>query len=149
MLHLENQKVGSKTVWVSYYFNFERNYNLLKILPILLNKNINFDKTKPNQKFKIPRTVLERRTLCFRSHKNRKLKVKLWSYTVFLVLEVIESFQCVFLRTKSSYQLVSVHCCAHIETCKLICSIRSNHWRCPMKVGLHKNFLKFTIKHLC
>ena len=35
-------------------------------------------KTKRNRKFKIPRTVLERRTLCFTSYKNRKLKVKLW-----------------------------------------------------------------------
>ena len=31
-----------------------------------------------NQKWKIPRKVLERRTLCISSYKNRKLKVKLW-----------------------------------------------------------------------
>ena len=31
-----------------------------------------------NWKWKIPHTVLERRTLCFSSYKNRKLKVKLW-----------------------------------------------------------------------
>ena len=35
-------------------------------------------KTKRNRKWKIPYTVLERRTLCFSSYKNRKLKVKLW-----------------------------------------------------------------------
>ena len=29
-------------------------------------------------KWKIPHTVSERRTLCFSSYKNRKLKVKLW-----------------------------------------------------------------------
>ena len=35
-------------------------------------------KTKRNQKWKIPHTVLGRQTLCFSSYKNRKLKVKLW-----------------------------------------------------------------------
>ena len=35
-------------------------------------------KTKRNQKWKLPRTVLERRTLCSSSYKNHKLKVKLW-----------------------------------------------------------------------
>ena len=35
-------------------------------------------KTKRNQKWKLPCTVLERRTLCSSSYKNRKLKVKLW-----------------------------------------------------------------------
>ena len=34
--------------------------------------------TKWNQKWKISHTVLERRTLCFSSCKNRELKVKLW-----------------------------------------------------------------------
>ena len=42
---------------------------------ILLNKNIALIKTKPNRKWKIPHTFLERRT--FSSHKNRKLKIKL------------------------------------------------------------------------
>ena len=35
-------------------------------------------KTKANRKWKIPHTPLEKRTLCFSSYKNRKLKVKLW-----------------------------------------------------------------------
>ena len=35
-------------------------------------------KTKRNRKWKIPHTVLDRRTLCFSSSKNRKLKIKLW-----------------------------------------------------------------------
>ena len=38
---------------------------------ILLNKNINFNKNEMESK-------MERRTLCFRSYKERKLKVKLW-----------------------------------------------------------------------
>ena len=65
-------------VWLSYYFNFERNYVVLKSKSpcILLNKNINL-KTKRNRKWKI-HTVLERRTLCFSSYRNCKLKVKVW-----------------------------------------------------------------------
>ena len=35
-------------------------------------------KTKWNRKWKIPHLVLERRTLCFSSYKNGKLKVNLW-----------------------------------------------------------------------
>ena len=35
-------------------------------------------KVKRNRKWKITHIVLERRTLCFSSYKNRKLKVKLW-----------------------------------------------------------------------
>ena len=35
-------------------------------------------KTKRNRRWKMPHTVLERRTFCFSSYKNLKLKVKLW-----------------------------------------------------------------------
>ena len=35
-------------------------------------------KTERNWKRKIPHIVLERRTLCFSSYKNRKLKIELW-----------------------------------------------------------------------
>ena len=57
-------------MWLFCYFNFERNYDVLKSKSpfILLNKNINFKKNE---------TVLERRTLCLSSNKNQKLKVKL------------------------------------------------------------------------
>ena len=67
-------------MWLFYYFNFERNCEVLKSKSpcILLIRNTNFNKKKRNQKWKIPHTVLERRTLCFSSNKNRKLKVKLW-----------------------------------------------------------------------
>ena len=66
-------------MWLFYYFNFERNYDVLKSKSpcILLNKNINFNKQQRNRKWKIPHTVLERRTLCFSSYKNCKLKIKL------------------------------------------------------------------------
>ena len=73
-LQFKNQTSGSNCVRLSYYFHFERSYEVLKLksLCILLNKN-----TKPNRKWKIIHTVLERRTLCFSSYKNRKLKVEL------------------------------------------------------------------------
>ena len=67
---------GSKTLWLFYYFNFERSYDVLKSKNpcILLNKNI---KTKQNRKLKTPHIVLERQTLYISSYKNGKLKVKL------------------------------------------------------------------------
>ena len=60
-------------MWLLYYLPFERNYDVLKSndLYILLNKNINF-----NRNWNIWHT--ERRTMCFSSYKDRKLKVKLW-----------------------------------------------------------------------
>ena len=56
---LKNQKPGSKTVWLFYYCNFERNYDVLESNNspcILLNKNINLIKTKRNRKWKMPHT---------------------------------------------------------------------------------------------
>ena len=35
-------------------------------------------KSKPNQKWKIPHTILERRILCFSLYNNCELKIKLW-----------------------------------------------------------------------
>ena len=65
-------------VWLSYYFNFERSYDVLnsKNPFVLLNKNINFNKKET--KSKIRQAFLERQTLCFSSCKNRNLKMKLW-----------------------------------------------------------------------
>ena len=68
-------------MWLFYYFDFERNYDVLnsKGPCILLNKNINLNKIETESKIENPtRSFLERRTLCFSSYKNRKLKVKLW-----------------------------------------------------------------------
>ena len=69
-------------MWFFYYFYFERNYNVLKSkCPcILLNKNI---KTKRNRKRKIPHTVLEKRTMCFISYKNRKERRRHFLYRLF------------------------------------------------------------------
>ena len=75
-----NLKITGLGAWLSYYYNFERNYDVLKSNNsyILLNKSKNFNKTKRNRKWKIPHTVLERQNLCFSSYKNRKLIVNLW-----------------------------------------------------------------------
>ena len=61
------------------YFNFERNYNVLRSKSpcILMNKNINFSKNETESKMEYP-THSFRETLCFSSYKNRKLKVNLW-----------------------------------------------------------------------
>ena len=71
--NLKIRGLGAKRLF--YYFNFERNYDVLKSKSpcILLNKNV---KTKRNRKWKISHTVLERRTLCLSSYSNRKFKVK-------------------------------------------------------------------------
>ena len=43
-------------MWLFYYFNFERNYDALKLksLCILLSKNINFNKNGMESKIKNP-----------------------------------------------------------------------------------------------
>ena len=66
--------------WLFYHFNFEKNYDVLKSKTpcILLNKNINFNKNEMESKMKNPTHSFKRRTLCFSSYKNGKLKVKLW-----------------------------------------------------------------------
>ena len=68
----------SKIVWLFCYFNFERNYDVLgsKSPCIVLDKDINFHKNETTSKMENP-IVLEERTLCFSSYKDRKLKVKL------------------------------------------------------------------------
>ena len=79
-MELKNQSCGCKTVCVfSIILIFERNYDVLKSksLCILLNKNINFNRNETESKMENPTPVLERKTLCFSSYKNRKLKVKL------------------------------------------------------------------------
>ena len=74
MLQLKNQTSGSKTMCGFSILLILKEFWRFKV--ILLNKNV--IKTEQNQKWKIPHTVLERRTLCFSSCKNRKLKVRKW-----------------------------------------------------------------------
>ena len=88
-------------LWLFYYFNFERNYDVLKSKNpcILWNKNINFNKNQKESK--IPHTVLERRTLCFSSYKNRKLKVNQW--WVELTKEKRGNFFVLFILSKENF----------------------------------------------
>ena len=63
-------------------------------------------KTKRNWKWKIPHTVLERRTLCFRSFENRKLKVKLW--WVGVCERKKRAFFVLFILTKGNFLKICV-----------------------------------------
>ena len=67
-------------MWFFYYYNFERNYDVLKSKSgyFQLDKNINFNKNEaelkienPTHKFRDPNIVIQP------SYKNRLLKVKL------------------------------------------------------------------------
>ena len=80
LLQLKNQRSGSKTVWLFYYFYFERNYDVLKSKSpcFLLNKNINFNKNETESKMENPTHSFREMNLCFSSYKNCELKVKLW-----------------------------------------------------------------------
>ena len=66
-------------VWF-YYFNFERNYDVLKLKSpyILLNKNIDFNKNETELKMENPAHSFRETTISFSSYKNGKLKVELW-----------------------------------------------------------------------
>ena len=66
-------------MWLFYYFNFERSYDVLRSKSpcILLKKNINFNKNETESKMENIYTDLERQALCLSSYKNRKFKVKL------------------------------------------------------------------------
>ena len=50
--NLKIRRLGAKRVWLFYYFNFERSYDVLKSKSpcILLNKNINFNKNETGSK---------------------------------------------------------------------------------------------------
>ena len=80
MLQLKNQRSGSKTVrGISVILILKRIMTFRPKSPhILLNKNIDFNKSETEAKMKSPYTVLERLTLCFSLYKNCKLKIKLW-----------------------------------------------------------------------
>ena len=65
-------------MWPFYYFNFEKNHDVLKskCLSILLNKNINFNKNETESKMENPTHSFRETRLS--SYKNRTLKLKLW-----------------------------------------------------------------------
>ena len=60
MLQLKNQTSGSETV-CGFSINFERNYDVLKSKSpwMLLNKNINFNKSKTELKMENPHSLRE------------------------------------------------------------------------------------------
>ena len=53
---LQSEVWEQNCVWLFYYFNFERNYDVLKSKSpcILLNKNINFNKNETDSKMENP-----------------------------------------------------------------------------------------------
>ena len=67
-------------MWLFYYFNFERLYEVLKSKSpcILLDKNTNFSKNETESEMESPINNFRETNLYFRSYNNRKLKVKLW-----------------------------------------------------------------------
>ena len=67
--------------WLFNYFDFERNYDVLKSKSsfFLLKKNINFNKSKMESKMQNPtHDIRETKPWRFSSYKKRKLKAKLW-----------------------------------------------------------------------
>ena len=77
--NLNIKGLGAKLCGIFYYFNIERNYDVLKSKSscILLNKNINFNKIETESKIENPTHSLKETNLSFVSYKNRKFKVKL------------------------------------------------------------------------
>ena len=67
-------------MWLFYYFNFKRNYDLLKSKSpcILLNKNINFNKNEAGLKMKNPTHSFKEMNLVLQLISESQLKVKLW-----------------------------------------------------------------------
>ena len=63
MLQLRNLRSGY--VWIFHYFNFEKNYDVLKSKStyFLLNKNINFNKNKAESKIKNPTNIFREANL--------------------------------------------------------------------------------------
>ena len=62
-------------MWLFYYFNFERNYDVLnsKSPCILLIKNINFNKNETEAKMENPTQKCRETNLVLQLIKNRKL----------------------------------------------------------------------------
>ena len=78
--NIKTRGLGVNCVWLFYYFDIERNYDVLKSKSpsILLNKNTNFNKNETESKMKNPTHSFREMNLCFNSYKNPKSKVKLW-----------------------------------------------------------------------
>ena len=71
-------------VWLFYYFDFERNYDILKSKSpyILLKKNINFDKNETKSKMANPTHTFREKNLVLhliQESKNESRTVMSWS----------------------------------------------------------------------
>ena len=66
-------------MWLFYYFNFGKNYNVLKSKSprFLFDKDINFNKNETESKMENPRHVSKETNLEFNSYKDHELKVTL------------------------------------------------------------------------
>ena len=73
-----NLKIWEQSCVLLFYYFYFKKKNFQRVHAFCWTKIKTLIKTKRNRKWKIQRTVLERRTLCFNSYKNRKLKLKLW-----------------------------------------------------------------------
>ena len=80
-LQLKNHRSGSKSVCSLSIALILKRIDILKSTSpyFLLNKDkLPYSKKKRNWKWKIPHTIIERQTLCFRSEKNGESNIKLW-----------------------------------------------------------------------
>ena len=83
-------------MWLFYYSNFKRNYDILKSKSPL-NKNINFNKSKTESKIENPTQFL-------RDEHTFETKIII-SYTFLLILKIVESLQCILQDKKVTYHL--------------------------------------------
>ena len=161
-------------VWLLYCFHFERNYDVLKSKSpcILLNKIINFNKNETESKMENPTHSLERQTLCFDSYKNRKLKVKLWwigaleiKKGIFCIVyfvrrgcffedicfislySILNTLYTYFYIKKTLLHILHILLLLVFKSSKAFSVSRNSHQRCSIKIGVVRNFAKFTGKH--
>ena len=78
--NLKIRGLEAKCVWLFYYFNFERNYDVLKSKSrcILLNKNINFNKNETESKMENLTESCRETKLVVQFIQESQIRVKLW-----------------------------------------------------------------------
>ena len=80
LLQLKDQRSGSKTLCsfsIILILKGTMTFQSQRVHVFCWTKLSTLVKMKQNRKWKIPHTVLERRTLCFSSYSNHKLKMKM------------------------------------------------------------------------
>ena len=144
-------------MWLFYYFNFERNYDVLKSKSpyILLNKNINFNKNETESKMENPKHSFRETNLVLQLIiKNCKLKVKLWwagsrerkkrAFFVPLILSRGNFFDiCILPQWHSEYtyfyiSLLCTLCCLFLKLVEsLQCILNVYFYDVQINRGLH------------